>query len=1791
MSEKIESNGNVILIEPNLVNVNENIVNGIPQYQDMYIFAELTAKSKGRTIIIDGNTNSTKSKIINFIGNDQNNEDLNNPNYLNFTTNYYEGSTGDKTHYEGFGINNIKIVINSSFIPQVDIQFVDIRGLAFFNQADSPYRILFDFPPPIFTLTVKGYYGKPLTYQLHLVKYTSEFSAANGNFIIDAQFVAMTFAPLSDILFRYVVNTPLIGNEASMNPEPGFAPTNTYELILKLKNLYAAVRKKLDTDAENIKYKNILIDIEKIDSTFEILKKENYKENEILKPAGTPCLITRTPDPNDGLLIFPQTNSVPQDKLTVINDLSEYNEIIKTQNSSGIDSRIKDRLYMVYLVATNVKQEDNTEPPNTLETLQTAFEHDTENDSNFETPLLKFKDQLLSEKISSIISDDDDIIAPKSFLNAYNIVTGVKSKNPNLLVSLDGYVKYYGMDISGFYQKLYKKKTELEIEKNTLSLDIAIKINAMVEERLGMIPSIYNIFEIILNDVDKFFGKIKATSNKAYDSHKEPANRKIILNDSDYAEKKDEDTEIFAFPLVINTLSNRQERVAPIALSKKVPFPELELVSDFMDTFLIQNRYAKQINARANQNDDGTFKWIPISPFDSTLGGATPESPYLGISDDIQTETLNIILKRFYMLTQGTIPEAFYPDEFGKRNKVKENYTRSSAYLNLYSKSEAINLESTLVSKNNANALKIMADKYSKSIETFYRDISGITTTYNSDSGEVTGSLYDFPQYDPEYFLISPSSGSEGRVYVDKTDPGFEGLKLTNEDIGLQTLSENTNNPVDNFKDEIKISGFWGNKSSAEYYFDFTEQNLLYLRDKTIKKGVNIIDYNGEIRTYSRYLSGRNYYYADLTISGARHGEVKDYYTAYPGWENKNQTDAQRQQIAYTQGNGAFKEVIDSEGKQLDYGADIIGIWSEQLGQYDSYIIDDITGTTQLSSMIVLSNFGYTISPFNKFPNLLNTLVFDTPSAIEVPAFYSAYVGALITAEEQGWMDDVVDFFTINGGSYLDNRGFFVLADAHDANQYLSVKDKEKFKSAYMTYMTMHVDIVREIKDMYGWVHDSRNAAIKPDYDTYNGHERTLYSYFLNQNGNVRKDVKGNKGMFFNVIANLIVRESIVNYSQITFQMSNIIPPYPAGYTPIKTLNQNSLTVGGNKYIKEFNDNYFINLFTSLSTLIYETDKKLKEEEEELKKVKGDANIINQLYYSFKNINDKWLTGTAKGKMNYPFSKGDDSKLIDSFAFVDRGMNPIGETILNAEILGDMLDDPNISLWSVLSQLISSNGFEFFPLQNFLSFKNENSWEDSFKIHTGGYDDTQNPFFVVMYIGGSSSYPSVSGNGFENDGIINILDPGAGFSGDDSGMEYEENQNQEKIEDFPFREVRAFRVRFGEQNQSMFTDIKIDSKEYPETNESIQILSRLAGDQNPDAPVPIGQSLYNLYENRSYKATVTGFGNAMIQPTQYFQLENIPLFNGAYVILTVEHNITANKMTTSFSGTKLTKYPMPRVLTPVAFTSYDGLSGGDAVRTALNTANLAKGMTSLRVQGTKTEGGLDSELGVDVSHHNGNVDWKKAKANNVKFAIIKLTEGKTWYDGDTSNYVGQYNLNKNIADALANDIIVSYYHFARFGRTSSPTIDGQDDANNFITHLNPLPEKPKIPVVLDLEEDCFNSDDKYNWGAISNPNTSINEYTQAFIETMTASNYDVMIYCRTDLVKKWNLYNYSKYPFWVARYMDLRRNNPEVDEPTIPKEWKNGWTAWQFTPAGMIDGVRGNVDLNVMKKGFIEKYT
>ena len=95
-----------------------------------------------------------------------------------------------------------------------------------------------------------------------------------------------------------------------------------------------------------------------------------------------------------------------------------------------------------------------------------------------------------------------------------------------------------------------------------------------------MKPTIYNIFNILLSDVDTFFNLMRRTVINAEESHQDY--RSSIIN-SGYGDI-DDPMKIFAFPLMIN--SNNKTRKSPLELyDRGVPFPEIDLVKNFIDSF------------------------------------------------------------------------------------------------------------------------------------------------------------------------------------------------------------------------------------------------------------------------------------------------------------------------------------------------------------------------------------------------------------------------------------------------------------------------------------------------------------------------------------------------------------------------------------------------------------------------------------------------------------------------------------------------------------------------------------------------------------------------------------------------------------------------------------------------------------------------------------------------------------------------------------------------------------------------------------------------------------------------------------------------------------------------------------------------------------------------------------------------------------------------------------------------------------------------------------------------------
>ena len=1554
----VVTNGNVVLVDPNCVNTEIGLVNEMPDYEQMYLYVDLTATRRGRTVLQTGFPVQTDGTVsINMMGFNQD-EDTSYSSHGMFTTNYYDGSTGERKQYESFGIENIKVTINSSFIPQVNITFVDIRGLSFFNNQpdgeDSPYRILFDFPPPIFNLTLKGYYGRGLSYKLHLVKYTTDFKSDNGNFYIDAQFVALTFAPLADILFRYVINFPLI--EEGVSPEPEDAPTNTFDLITKVHRLNHAKDLFDDTDVDNDIYEKLL-------------KNESGYQNVIttLAVAPTSSYIVGKGGSGDAMFLIHDRsaeteNVVEQNPFRRIDNISGFNDVILSQQRVGVESSPEVRLYLAFELGTdNLPLVLDVEEPGgfdknyklNFEEISPVFGRHINKHIDI---LNDFRDNQLIRIATTSITDVDK----NTFESRVRRATYLRSN-----YSLTGYDEnslhtYVILDITDLYVYLYKGLAQIGENKGDTISALNTKINNLILTNLGMKPTIYNVFKIILNDVDKMFRIMRDVSYNAEKYHHnvpEILNQIVSFFNYRDVEQNDDNPYIYSYPLVIDNVTidgvTREERVAPIKISESLganPFPELVLVHDFIDSFRRQSNIFKQMTLKLIQNLDGSDRWIPTSPFDSKLNSTNISTPYFGIdnsgsvsninptpllSDSKIVQIMTVVLRRYYLLSQYVYPVVY-------NNSVDENNSRfktSSELMNFFADSEAINLANSLTNSELKSLMLEFSKRNADNVETFNGFLNtNMNNLYNLNINpeEAAGTNVEFRDYIRE----------GENIYVNKNNPNYVGCKLNLgrgfsvslavdnvSDVGKE--SKQSDKRIYEFTNNIKQK--WYQISNAR---DVNTRNLGYLNDNLFY--VN----NGDDVTKTKFILNND----RILVRG-------DDILLYSGSQRDDRPQNKRalidrivsinQSTNEYNGNSLIRGVVSIENPKIEVPEDsIVKVWTDEiLNNSESYVEDYLFNPSErrFATILLLSNLGYNLSMFNFYQKNINNSIFSIPAVIQLPEFLPAYIGALIDieiSEDDETYQKLREFFIGGGGNDIDNGGIFIFADIVDIKNCLSEKDKQEFRIAYENFTTPTTGsfdrIIENLRSFYGEFLEVKVQSERQypgTKDKARSRQREVQRRFLTNSLN-------SGGNYHSLIIEPLMRNVyLLNFSELTFKRKS---ESPEQYVGMSQLDSNYAA-----YFREF--------FKKLKIYLKDENSEQDREDAEARKLSGDRDIINQTYYSFKNINDKWIVNPQRDDIiGFPFNEP-NGRLIDLFAFVDRAMNPAGDTIINPEILADLMDDPNVTLFGVLSQLLSSNGFEFFPLQNFMSFESDKSWQDSFKIDETG-KIKNSPNFVCMYIGGSSRYVSGIGrfNNFADDGIIDLSGPGLGKdfvrSSNIQNNPDDDNQRAGNVR-FPWGEVRAFRVRFAEQNQSMFKDIKIESKEFPETNESIQILSRLAGDSRANAPVPKGQNLYNLYENRAYSATITGLGNMMIQPTQYFQLENVPLYNGAYMILNVEHEITANKMNTSFTGTKILKYPIPRVTNPASILGFDE---GDTEQSNPGLASQAGGASG---RGTVSLGG------------------------------------------------------------------------------------------------------------------------------------------------------------------------------------------------------------------------------------------
>ena len=297
-----------------------------------------------------------------------------------------------------------------------------------------------------------------------------------------------------------------------------------------------------------------------------------------------------------------------------------------------------------------------------------------------------------------------------------------------------------------------------------------------------------------------------------------------------------------------------------------------------------------------------------------------------------------------------------------------------------------------------------------------------------------------------------------------------------------------------------------------------------------------------------------------------------------------------------------------------------------------------------------------------------------------------------------------------------------------------------------------------------------------------------------------------------------------------------------------------------------------------------------------------DSDIKLSLYRSFKSIYDKWVANSGSSTKNASkrgyffnnYGKNDDRTLLEHFKFVDRAGNDVGgKAVIDTNMLSELTSGggkgPTESLYQLTSRILSKNNFDFWPTPANIPLTTANlsneKLTEMFKSLDFIDEIKSGPIFNCVYIGGSSRILNDLNNKGNNCGTQDSQYSNDSFDLTDSTDWPEDFKNSDD------KGIAIFKVRYGQESQNHFQTLTIDQQEFKETQQSLEIIDRLASPKKSNSPSQVGKgnSLYDVYLTRAYNCTVSGLGNMSIQPLMYFKLENVPMFRGTYLINSVKH--------------------------------------------------------------------------------------------------------------------------------------------------------------------------------------------------------------------------------------------------------------------------------------------------------------
>ena len=1516
-----------------------------PRLEDYSIMLNLEVEvcsrkniSKNETVtkdvlILSYTTNqSNGTSVVNFMGGTKiecNDAENHNINFL--TTNYADMYVDDLVNYgttELIGVKSVDIEYQKSCVPIINIKFTDVRGLSLFqptelsrtnayqgigginadNVAQSFFQCFFKVPMPKFTITIKGFYGKPVTYEVLCDKFETSFNSDTGDFDINTRFIGYSYSFLTDIVMDALLAAPYSdygGKEGDFNKywvqeiNSGRFTIQNKEKTARdnMPTLYEIFR-NVKIALKNAKGEATIVTDEEKTHAGEIDKLNNLKDlytlwystlyNICCERYGKEYVY---PFKDKGcyyrLLILTNNKTIIQEDLSYSYEnffSDEFKEINQNLNSA-IDEYNQEK--------HNFRKIENVSKDFSAFKRANLFNRLFVNDKNeivfngFHKGNNLPQTDVFSKVFRGVEYSGDTADADAEQHKKH--VLGVIYND-----GVDQYIDCYPIDVDYRYIDDRIKALQADANRNPKEKEDERRIKALNKEMfrlLGWHPSVENFTRIIMAHLETLMKQLYDCVSAC--EGRTASQLGVSLGENLDVPNATADPEIPPFPRVYRPVVGddgitKNEDTWVGEFTSGTGFQEVDFINGLFngaEKVVALYKAAQEAEAQRNRSIsvEASNKAVikhPLTSFDFYIN----KPPY-GASSDVSSDETGhalagrIAIRMFDILAINYFRKEFGGNFFGTKNPE------------LVGRVEAENFYDTT---------KITNDK----IITMIRN--GVFSEDNIIS-YITTSSVDMPWGSTPLFTKGPNLWLDG-YRVNKTGYGNSIYPIQNISYGKLKEAHNLLNQGDKITNSEGDISLWNIPNSVTDKTVNTTDNygygttLILDNPKAIKEqlqGANTGADSGYTEIY------------DLISSACSFDNASSYdnFATVPGIHSissKVVTAQEQPHKAMIKDDMAYVVI---SGNPYVYGNEMLNngfSMQSENANFTSCVITEVFGMSKASNMGVYYVNRHTSLASQMANPLAGRAVGGHVLSKEESELTLCLMGILLNTDEIGKY--ITNSRTVTylpklavlqiGAIIYASGGIHANLSAGklrmEAAKYLPVANmKDNALDAYSDSLFNYIASLNKVaKHQYekyyiDWIVANKSYATK----LYNiGSSCYLATYEENGTTVAARKVLNQNNESVQSITNELLRAVCIVRLSVNHHTNEKRGSYVLSEGTAKS------------YLKGFIDRlkelYHINVVEDENGNIVKTTDEPHKTTPDMKK---------ELYRYMKQLYDKWIPMSSfKNWQLESFFITNGEEMGHKFYFIDSYYNDISNKLLiNPKIIAEKVEailsyeDINSMLLGFMADMYSANKAMFMSIQNFADLKQPNSMNEMFTPIS--YNSikwsaiNKYPSFVVVYPYQASKNLNIPNGEYTNDGFM-LNDE---F---ETPMAIRSKGNEE---DGHYR-IPAFGVSYGKQYQSYFKKVNINMQSPVATEQSIRAKHAiLIGATSSGEKGIKSQDLYDVYASQSYTCDVEMMGCAWVQPLMYFVLLNVPMFRGSYMIMKVKHSIKPGVMTTNFTGCRM----------------------------------------------------------------------------------------------------------------------------------------------------------------------------------------------------------------------------------------------------------------------------------------------